>query len=133
MQDTISKSTIFYLTKNSINYYPSNDYGVVILDEKGVYELSIMYFNDPQRINVDSYGSVKDTIQLLKIQKCYEPTSHPNFFGYCCCGFDCEGENVDYYINGNKRIEGYFENGKPIGKLLMYYPDGSIKQIDPVQ
>lgn len=128
--DTIQKVPFFNLRKSGTDFYPKNNYGVVVLKEKGVYELSTIYSDEVKKYSFENFGIVKDTINMPKIKQCLEPTSNPSFVGYCCCNTDCEGEKTDYYANGNKRLEGYFEKGKPIGKLKMYYPDGTLKQVD---
>ncbi len=128
--DTIRKVPFFNLRKNGIDFYPKNNDGVVILKEKGNYELSTIYSDDIKKYNFKNFAVVGDTINMPLIKQCLEPTSNPSFVGYCCCNAECEGEKVDYYANGNKRLEGYFEKGKPIGKLKMYYPDGTLKQLD---
>ncbi|QLE02029.1 hypothetical protein HX109_10860 [Galbibacter sp. BG1] len=128
--NTVQKVPSFNLRKNGIDFYPKNNDGVVILKEKGVYELSTIYSDEVNKCSIENFGVIKDTINMPIIKQCLEPTSNPRFVGYCCCNNECEGEKVDYYANGNKRLEGYFEKGKPIGKLKMYYSDGSLKQVD---
>ena len=58
------------------------------------------------------------------------PTSHPDLIGYCCCQVKCEGEQVEYDSNGNKRIEGCFKEGIQQGELKIYYLGGELKQVD---
>ena len=36
------------------------------------------------------------------------------------------GYSYDYYENGNKAVETYFENGKVIGKYTMWNEDGTL-------
>tara|TARA_Y100000591_G_C21771353_1_gene665743 strand:- start:704 stop:925 length:222 start_codon:yes stop_codon:yes gene_type:complete len=40
-----------------------------------------------------------------------------------------EGPWVSYYGNGNKKIEGQFENGREVGRWTYYNEDGSVKKI----
>lgn len=128
--DTVQKVPFFSLQKNDGNFYPKNNDGIVILKEKGVYELSTIFFDEVRRYTIEDFGIIKDTINMPKIKQCFEPTSNPSFVGYCCCCKKCEGKKIDYYANGNKRLEGCFKKGKPIGKLKMYYSDGSLRQVD---
>lgn len=41
---------------------------------------------------------------------------------------DATGKFVAYYQNGNKSIEGEFENGRITGKMIEYYPDGKVAE-----
>ncbi len=130
-QDTIGKIPFYNLRKDGIDYYPKDNDGIIFLKDKGQYQLSTVYSEDVKIYDIKSYQNIVDTLKVPVINLCLEPaTSYPNFVGYCCCDEKCEGEQVEYYSNGNKRIEGYFEQGKPIGKLKIYYSDGSLKQID---
>ena len=81
-------------------------------------------------VNIKNQSNYCDTIILPKIYKCQDSKYNSEFVGYCTCGIRCNGELIDYYINGEKRIEGTFKNGKPIGKLYYYNMDGSIKRIE---
>ncbi len=118
----------FYSLKKDNNIYmPKDSTGVCILPEKGTYSL---LFQEGKIYNFSEARLYLDTLKLPVITFCYEPITHPSFSGYCCCGSPCEGTQVDYYTNGGKRIEGFFKNGKPIGNLKFYYPDGKIKQLE---
>ncbi|WP_447636757.1 hypothetical protein [Flavobacterium microcysteis] len=128
--DSIKKVMYFNLRKDNTDFYPKNNEGVVILKDKGQYELSTIYSEDTKKYYFNDYTTVTDTITLPAIRSCLEPTSYPNFIGYGCCNTECNGNKTDYYANGNKLIEGYFEKGKPIGKLKKYYPNGTLKQIE---
>tara|TARA_B110000444_G_C18701923_1_gene529378 strand:+ start:92 stop:232 length:141 start_codon:yes stop_codon:yes gene_type:complete len=39
------------------------------------------------------------------------------------------GPWVSYYDNGNKKIEGQFENGREVGRWTYYNEDGSVNKI----
>lgn len=127
---SIEKLMYFNLRKDNVDFYPIKSDGIVILKDKGQYELSTIYSEDIKKYDIKNYGIVTDTISLPTIKLCLESTSHPNFIGYCCCNIECEGDKIDYYSNGNKLTEGYFEKGKPIGKLKRFYPDGTLKQVE---
>lgn len=129
-KDTIGRVPFYNLRKNGIDYYPQDNNGIVYLKEIGQYELSTIYSKVLKTYDLKSFDNVKDTINMPSINECLEPTTHPNFIGYCCCEDKCEGKQIDYYSNGNKRIEGYFKNGKALGKLKYYYLDGTLKQVD---
>lgn len=126
----------FGLIKDGITYSVSDSTGILTLKEGGKYVLRYV-FDD---IDTTQLGRVydlqlgkevfRDTLSLTSIRACLEPTSHPNFIGYCCCGEKCEGEQVEYYSNGNKHIEGSFKEGIPQGELKIYYYSGQLKQVD---
>ncbi len=129
--DTVGRVGFFTLMKGDSTYYPKNNSGIVYLPETGNYRLSTIYSDDLIDYHFTSLDSVVDTVNSAKVQLCLEPpTSHPDFIGYCCCEAKCEGEQVEYYSNGNKRIEGCFKEGIPQGKLKIYYPSGELKQVD---
>lgn len=128
--DSINKLMFFNLKKDNIDYFPENNDGMVFLKEKGKYELTTIYSEDSVMYELNDYNNISDTILMPTIRQFIEPTSSPDFAGYYCCGSECNGKQIDYYSNGNKRLEGTFENGKPIGKLKFYYSDGSLKRID---
>lgn len=48
---------------------------------------------------------------------------------WTCCDSNCNGYQIDYYDNGNIRLEGFFKNGRPKGEIKFYRPDGSIESI----
>lgn len=105
-----------------------------LLLDSGVYILSyvIEKIDSTQlgkKYHIKSIGVFSDTLRLLSISPCIEPTTYPNFSGYCCCDRKCEGRQIDYYQNGNRRIEGNFIGGKPVGRLVFYHPDGSVKEV----
>jgi len=128
--DTISKLMFFNLNKGDKDFYPKNNNGIVMLKEKGKYELTTIYNDDKIIYELNDFKSVVDTIQKPIIRKCLEPTSSPNFVGYCCCNSKCEGKQIDYYSNGNKRLEGNFIDGKPMGKLKFYNSEGTLIRVD---
>lgn len=128
----------FYdLKKGDLIISPRDTSGVCYIEEAGVYELiHILSFyssvkDNPIKIVIDSTKKLySDTLRLDAIMKCCgAPTIDP-WSGFCNCGIPCEGYKVDYYMNGNKRIEGHFKKGNAIGKLFYYKSDGSIKCIE---
>lgn len=77
---------------------------------------------------LDEFKTYSDTINIKYIYRCYTGTTRVSFTGFCCCEEKCNGYQIDYYTNGNKRVEGYFKKGRPIGKLFFYYSDGVIME-----
>ncbi|MFT6961860.1 MAG: antitoxin component YwqK of YwqJK toxin-antitoxin module [Flammeovirgaceae bacterium] len=46
-----------------------------------------------------------------------------------CCEELCQGEIVEYYSTGEKRLEGKFKDGLPMGKIIYYDKKGNIGKI----
>ena len=129
-KDSIFKLNFFTLSKNGINYHCDNEDGILVLKEKGKYLISTIYFDEERNIEFKDYGFISDTINLKSVEKCYEPTSSPRFSGFCCCDSLCDGAKIDYYKNGNIRVQGTFKNGKAIGKVYYYHQNGKIRLIE---
>jgi len=125
----------FGLKKGNESFNAIDTSGVVILKDTGVYVLSYALdkVGDSQlgeKYYLKSPGNFSDTLRLLKITPCIETSTRTAFSGYCCCDKKCEGRQIDYYENGNKRIEGKFVGGKPVGKLIFYDPKGgSVREV----
>ena len=133
--EEVKRIDFFGLKKGDKTFSVKDSSGFLQLKDTGVYALSyaLAMIDSAQlgkEYHFNSAGSYSDTLRLMTITPCLEPTSHPNFIGYCCCGEECEGKQVDYYANGNKRVEGFFNKGKPIGKLVFYKIDGSVNYIE---
>lgn len=126
----VVKEEHFVLEKNDVLYHPNKD-GIVCLPELGSYVLSTIDFDNIKEYFVQDYKAITDTLVKSRIYLGIEPpVSHSGFIGFYCCGERCEGEQRDYYANGNIRIEGYFKAGIPQGEVRMYYPSGQLKQVD---
>ena len=129
--DTVGRIGFYTLTKDGVNYYPNENSGIVYLSDIGSYKLSTIYLDDPLTYEIKKVENVLDTLTSATVYLALEPpTSHPDFIGYFCCDHKCEGEKTDYYSNGSKRLEGCFKDGKPLGDLKIYYPNGMLKQLD---
>jgi hypothetical protein len=130
----VRKIAFFGLRKDGVAFNTQDTTGVLLLKDTGTYVLSyaIEKIDSNQlgkKYHIKSAENYSDTLRFLSINLCLEPTSHPNFIGYCCCDKKCEGVQVDYYENGNKKIEGIFKEGVPIGKLKFYYPNGKLSMV----
>lgn len=123
--DSIGKidSSWYYLSDNLDSTYHSES-GTVILPKTGVYNVHFWTYRDlpfPQII-------IQDT--GLMIYTFYEPKivlrsygMHPRFV-YENCGKLINGYDEDYYSNGNIKIRGNFQEGKPIDSLVTFYTNG---------
>lgn len=118
----------FYALKQQTVYNPKDSSGMCLLPDTGTYSLT--FFDEEKHYTFKEFKTYSDTLRLPIIQFCIEPTTRVAFSGYCCCGSPCEGKQVDYYSNGNKRLEGSFIKGRPIGKLNFYYSTGQVKLVE---
>ena len=125
---------IFGLKKNGVAFNLRDTTGFLLLKDTGTYVLTyaIEKIDSTQlgkKYHIKSIEDFSDTLRIPSINACFEPTSHPNFIGYCCCDNKCEGVQIDYYENGNKRIEGSFKGGIPIGRLKFYHMNGKLSMV----
>ena len=67
-----------------------------------------------------------NTIRIPKILFGGGNELHSQRWTYLNCNKTCEGKETDYYSNGNKRLEGSFENGKP-SEIKFYRENGTIE------
>lgn len=68
-----------------------------------------------------------DTIRIPKILFAAGSELHSQRWTYLCCDRICDDIETDYYENGNKWIEGTFDQGKP-KEIREYYPNGNIQK-----
>jgi hypothetical protein len=66
-----------------------------------------------------------DTILIPKILFSIGNELHSKRWSYLNCLKVCNGIESDYYVNGNKRLEGEFKNGKPI-ELKKFRENGKL-------
>tara|TARA_B110000091_G_scaffold206291_1_gene242906 strand:- start:1749 stop:2471 length:723 start_codon:yes stop_codon:yes gene_type:complete len=66
-----------------------------------------------------------DTILIPKILFSIGNKLHSKRWSYLNCLKVCNGIESDYYVNGNKRLEGKFKNGKPI-ELKEFRENGKL-------
>lgn len=67
-----------------------------------------------------------DTIKIPKILFGGGNELHSQRWTYLNCNEICEGKETDYYSNGNKRLEGIFENGKP-SEIKFFRENGTLE------
>lgn len=67
---------------------------------------------------------VYDTLIVPKILHRTSRTLHSGFSKYYYCDKPCNGYQVDFYANGNLKVDGLFKDGKPI-EYSEYRNDGT--------
>ena len=127
--DTVGEHFSYSLHKGDSSYSPTYPNGTVYLSELGAYRLSTVWLEGYREYYFSEYTTIIDTVKLASIYLCFEGGMHPpTWSGYCCCGERCEGNLVEYYSDGTKRMEGNFRNGEALGQVRSYYPNGQLYQ-----
>lgn len=131
---TYENELLVDLVKGNKVFQISDTLGTFHLPESGIYKLrfSCDFFRlvDSVKMITISSGQNYDTLTRTTILKCVIVIADAGGdCGYFCCDKACEGYNVDYFDNGNKKLEGHFKKGNPVGQLIFYYPDGRKKEI----
>ena len=113
-----------------------NDYSQLCVGQDYVADLTYIrdgYIWDCPVLNYryDVPGTYKETLTIPKLTR-FIDTDAPwsNNTRYMDCGGLCNGYKVDYYDNGNKRLEGSFIEGRPVGKVAHYNEDHTVKYIE---
>ncbi len=132
------KSTIDTMEFELVDLFSSKTYssqhGIVKVDTMGYYMLSIYLLNENyvesyyKYIDILQEGKITDTIFIPKIRFQTETALHSQYWNYVNCGQICNGEEIDFYPNGNKRISGFFTNGKP-SEITEYRNNGTKETI----
>lgn len=127
----------YELRKGDYHYYSLNSGAIASLPDTGTYILSsykISTEGDSIMVHIvfgvnRIFVKQKDLNDVVILN--YDKNAHnPSWSGWMCCGKKCEGYKVDYYNNGNKRMEGKFKKGKPVGDLKFYNAIGKLKYIE---
>ena len=122
--DSVETITFYNLTNGNNRFFP-DEFGVCHLKDTGHYVAHTLSDSIPYHIS--KWDLYVDTVILESL---YECGSLHVFYGYCYCGEKSEGYKIDYYYNGNKKVEGNFRKGRPIGRLTFYHIDGRIRKIE---
>jgi len=68
---------------------------------------------------------VRDTIEIPRLIATYEAVTNSAYWNYHYCDAVANGDVMDFYASGKRRMAGRFDNGKP--EMLSYYrEDGSL-------
>lgn len=121
--------------KTNESYYSKDS--KVVIPSPGKYELFVTINNGQfvrsyeKKIEFKESKKVIDTLTIPKIQFETDNGNKTSYSKYFKCDKVCNGYEVDYFENGNKRLEGNFVNGNPIwekefeenGSSIKYYYD----------
>lgn len=135
-QSLISQDSISFELQNletEESYYSKNS--KVIIPSSGKYELSVTINNGKYQRSYEEKMEFKDsqkvvhTLIIPKILFEIDNNTETNYSKYFKCDKICNGYEVDYFENGNKRLEGNFVNGDAIweteferdGSFIKYY------------
>ena len=133
-QSKIIKDSISFELQNLItmeSFYSENS--KVIIPSTGKYELFVTISNGKyersyeEKIEFKESKKVIDTLTIPKILFETEKDSETDYSKYFKCDKVCNGYEVDYFENGNKRIEGNFVNGNAIWETEFERDNSSIK------
>lgn len=127
----------YELRKGDYHYYSLNSGATASLPDTGTYILSSykMCTEGDSIVVYIGFGSNRIFVKQKDINDVVilnynKNADTPSWSGWMCCGKKCKGYKVDYYNNGNKRIEGKFKKGKPVGGLKFYNASGKLKYIE---
>ena len=114
---------------NLVNY----DVTKPTVDSLGIYHLNATLEIDNGNlgalvlgeIDIKSYKKYTDTINIPRIRFVTPTYIHATEWDYYNCSKLCDGYEIDFYGNGEIRLEGYFNNGKPY-EITEYREDGTL-------
>ncbi len=115
------------LMRNGIFYKPQiHNKNIISLPDTGTYFLvvggaipmPIIY-----KVSNKSLFQV-DTLQHNLIQFC---SMDGGEYLFCYCDEYCDGHLIDYYTEGKKKVEGFFDRGEAIGNIYTYDLDGKVR------
>jgi hypothetical protein len=119
----------FRLIKDSTTFHLDENFNMLV-NKSGEYILKTALVDEPEKkiFIPDNVCLFTDTIAECAI---YEGIFFNGFKGifWICCDKKCDGYHIDYYTNGNKRMEGQFRKGKAIKNITYYKIDGTISSI----
>lgn len=140
----------YELADSNFNLYPSIDtldvkeyqefFSKPIFLPKGTYyvlysfeiENSDYHISNSLKIDLSNLEIYNDTIVMPKIRLGWSMTLHSNERYYFNCSEICNGIETEYFENGNKKLEGNFENGQPL-EIRHYYENGNLKTLELFQ
>ena len=129
--NSIRKLDFFQIEKDShVLIYNSDIDSTLKLTNTGNYILKSQYIAGLVKIKIDSFGIFRDTLIQSNVNKVFTIHKKPSFLGWICCDNKCNGYQIGYYQNGNKKVEGLFKAGKAIGEIKYFNEDGGLSYIE---
>ncbi len=120
---------IWWLSDSTGTYWTDSiDFKRVVLPKAGNYSLHYDMDERPISLSLDNDTLIKDTFLLKRIYL-INYISNPPISEYRDCDSLANGEVIDYYYSGKKRIEGLYNNGQLIDTMFTYYRNGQIDEI----
>lgn len=120
---------------NSDTTFRSNDNGICYVTKLGTYFLLSSEIDtgvEPPKVEFKSFADYRDTVQSWAMFPVlitgYGDDLEPGDWLYC--DNRCEGNKADYYKNGQKRVEGTFKKGKPVGHVKWYDMNGKVINVE---
>ncbi len=119
------------LNKSGEHFQSTN--GKAILPTQGLYLVSSSYANGDKvssfdlTLEIKDFHFLMDTMSIPRIKFTTDSAMHSNYWNYFNCDKLCNGQEIDFYPNGQKRLDGDFKDGKPI-RLIEYRNDGTKKR-----
>lgn len=117
---------LFTLTSGTETFNISDTSGTIKLPREGNYTLVHSFSNSNFEIFIQ-FGHNQDTVWMPQIL--HMVRQHDSSY-YQCCDHKCDGQEADFYENGQIRMKGRFDNGIPTSKLKFYNSDGTLKRVE---
>jgi len=99
--------------------------GKYLISAEFLFDNQVSFFSDTIRVESLSENIV-DTFHIPKVKE-YFRSGNMQKGKFFVCNVLCEGEVIDYYPNGQKKILGNFVEGNPI-ELIRFAEDGNRKK-----
>lgn len=124
-----AKNVNWYLS-DSTRVYVSEDLesNYVVLPNSGTYKLHIDFHDQDRKIEIKDEKHKQDTIVLKRLTLIHF-ISNPPTSRYFDCNTLANDSVIDYYGNGNKRIQGFFIEGKFVDTLFEFYRNEHIYKL----
>jgi hypothetical protein len=130
-KNSVKKLELFELKKNAQTFIFNSDIdSSLILKDTGIYYLQSQYVAGKVELKIFNYGQYTDTLVQSNVIEIFTIHQKPSKRDWLCCDKKCNGFQIGYYQNGNKRVEGNFKEGKPIGELKFYKENGGLSYIE---
>jgi hypothetical protein len=112
-------------------YRPESKTGVCILPHTGEFQLYL--FGTPYPLTYKYGGQSADTLNIPALFYAFPGVDVKKFPKWKFCNTTANGKLVDYFKPNIKRLEGQFNKGKPVGKLVYYDLNGKIIKVKQVK